>query len=298
MSTTSILYDAPGPRTRRLTVIGSIVTGALLLAGLFWVLRRLSARGQFDSLLWQPFTDPGIQHTVLIGVLATVKAAALAIVLAIALGALLAFGRLSEHRVLRLPSTVIVETARAIPLLLLMLALFLAFPRALGAFGALVLGLTLYNGAVLAEVFRAGIGSVPRGQSEAGYALGLRKYQLTTLILLPQAVRAMLPALISQCVVTLKDTALGYIITYPELLSSGKAIFNVYFNIIPTTLVIAAIYIVLNSSLSGLATQIQRRVARGRAGRRGVPPVVATPADAPLAGAGASTGVAPGPPPH
>ncbi len=298
MSTNSILYDAPGPRTRRLTLIGSIITGAVLLAGLLWVLRRLDQRGQFTSLMWQPFTDSGIQHTVLIGVLATVKAAALAIVLAIVLGALLAFGRLSEHRLLRLPSTVIVETARAIPLLLLMLALFLAFPQSLGAFGALVLGLTLYNGAVLAEVFRAGINAVPRGQSEAGYALGLRKYQLTTLILLPQAVRAMLPALISQCVVTLKDTALGYIITYPELLSSGKSIFNVYFNIIPTTLVIAAIYIVLNSSLSGLATVIQRRVARGRAGGRGVPPVIPTPADAPLASATPSTGVASELPPH
>jgi glutamate transport system permease protein len=275
---TSVLYDAPGPRTRRITLIASIVAGALALAGLWWVIHRLSTRGQFDAVLWQPFTDSGIQHTILVGIGATLKAAALAIVLAVALGALLAFGRLSSHAWLRIPSTAIVEVARAIPLLLLMLALFLAFPRSLGAFGALVLGLTLYNGAVLAEVFRAGLNSVPRGQSEAGYALGLRKYQVMTLVLLPQAVRAMLPALVSQCVVTLKDTALGYIITYPELLSSGKAIFNTYFNIIPTTLVIAAIYIVLNSSLSGLATLVQRRFVQR--GPRRVTPVRGVPGQA------------------
>src|SRR5690242_17726875 len=106
---TSVLYDAPGPRTRRITLIASIIAGAGVLAGLWWVIHRLDSRGQFDDVMWQPFTNSGIQHTILVGVGATVKAAALAIVLAVALGALLAFGRLSEHRLLRIPSAVIVE---------------------------------------------------------------------------------------------------------------------------------------------------------------------------------------------
>ena len=264
MSEQAVLYDAPGPRTRRWTLIGSLAAGVLLLAGLYWVVRQLQSKGQFESVLWQPFTDPDIQHSILIGALATLKAAALAIVFAVVLGALLATGRLSEHRAVRVPCTIAVELFRSLPLLLLILALFLAFPQALGALGALVLGLTLYNGSVLAEVFRAGILAVPRGQSEAAYALGMRKTQVMTSILMPQAVRTMLPALISQCVVTLKDTALGYVITYPELLTTGKAIYGTYFNIIPTALVIGTIYVGTNVVLSTVAQRLQRRrAARG-----------------------------------
>jgi glutamate transport system permease protein len=254
-----VLYDAPGPRTRRLTLVGSLVAGVLLVAGLYWVVRRLAGRGQFESALWQPFTDPGIQHTLLLGALGTLKAAALAIVCAVVLGALLATGRLSVHRVVRVPCTVVVELFRALPLVLLILALFLAFPETLHALGALVLGLTLYNGAVLAEVFRAGVLAVPRGQSEAAYALGMRKSQVMTSVLMPQAVRTMLPALISQCVVALKDTGLGYIITYSELLNAGKAIYGTYFNIIPTALVIGTVYVGTNVALSTLAHRLQRR---------------------------------------
>ena len=81
--------------------------------------------------------------------------------------------------------------------------------------------LTLYNGAVLAEVFRAGINAVPKGQSEAAYAIGMRKSQVMNIILLPQAVKIMIPAIISQCVVALKDTSLGYLIAAPGLTRVG-----------------------------------------------------------------------------
>jgi glutamate transport system permease protein len=259
MSEQAVLYDAAGPRTRRLTLIGSAAAGVLLLAGLYWVVRRLQSKGQFESALWQPFTDPDIQHSILMGAVATLEAAALAIVCAMALGALLATGRLSEHRAVRVPCTVVIELFRALPLLLLILALFLAFPQTLHAFGALVLGLTLYNGSVLAEVFRAGILAVPRGQSEAAYALGMRKTQVMTSILMPQAVRMMLPAMISQCVVALKDTALGFVITFPEMLTTGKAIYGTYFNIIPTAIVIGTIYVGMNVILSTIAQRLQRR---------------------------------------
>jgi glutamate transport system permease protein len=177
-------------------------------------------------------------------------------------GAVLAIGRLSDHRPVRLVCTVVVEISRSIPLLLLMLALFLAYPQQLGSLGALVLGLTIYNGSVLAEVFRAGIQALPRGQSEAAFALGFRKNQVMRLVLMPQAIRSMLPALISQCVVTLKDTALGYVILYPELLSTGRSIYNTYFNIIPTAIVIGTIYITTNVLISKLAEYLQRRGAR------------------------------------
>jgi glutamate transport system permease protein len=125
----------------------------------------------------------------------------------------------------------------------------------------------LYNGSVLAEIFRAGILALPRGQSEAAYALGMRKTQVMILILLPQALRSMMPTIISQLVVLLKDTALGFLITYEELLRFAQRIggdgqFSRPF--VPTAIVVAAIYIGLCLLLTWLATYLQKRERRSK----------------------------------
>jgi glutamate transport system permease protein len=161
----------------------------------------------------------------------------------------------------------VVEFFRALPLVLLIFFAFLGLPQLgieIGAFGALVIGLTLYNGSVLAEIFRAGINAVPKGQREAAYSIGLRKGAVTRLILIPQAVRTMLPVIVSQMVVLLKDSALGFIVAYPELLRSGRRIYTNIGNVIPTAIVIAAIYIVINLALSALASYLERRQRGGR----------------------------------
>ena len=146
-------------------------------------------------------------------------------VLAMAVGGLLAVARLSRRRWLSLPAGAWVELFRGLPLLLLILFIFLGLPAAgvtVSTFWALVAGLTLYNSAVLGEIFRAGILSLPKGQTEAAYSIGLRRGQTLRLILIPQAVRRMLPALISQLVTLLKDTSLGFVIAYAELLRTGR----------------------------------------------------------------------------
>ena len=269
------LYDAPGPRARRRVLIGSVV-GALVVAALLaLVLQRLSDTGQFRSIYWEPFTRSGVQRILLRGLGATLRAAGVALVLAVGLGLVLAAGRLSERWLLRQASGAVVEFFRALPLVLLIFFAFLGLPEVgieVGAFGALVIGLALYNGSVLAEIFRAGINAVPRGQSEAAYSLGLRKGAVLRLILVPQAVRIMLPTIISQLVVLLKDSALGFIVAYPELLRSGRRIYTNIGNVIPTAIVIAAIYIVINLSLSLLATYLEGRQRSARR-RRAVPDV-------------------------
>jgi glutamate transport system permease protein len=261
------LYDAPGPRARRRIVIGSVV-GALALAALVAViLQRLSDTGQFRSIFWEPFTRAGVQRILLRGLAATLRASAVALVLALALGMVLAVGRLSERWLLRQVSGAIVEFFRALPLVLLIFFAFLGLPRAgmnVSAFGALVIGLTLYNGSVLAEIFRAGINAVPRGEVEAAYSIGLRKGAVTRLVLIPHAVRIMLPAIVSQMVVLLKDSALGFIVAYPELLRSGRRIYTNIGNVIPTAIVVASIYIVINLALTLLATYLERRQRGGR----------------------------------
>jgi len=259
---TAVLYDVPGPSARRRALVGTVIGTAFILGVLALVLWQFERTGQFASSQWSPFTDPGIQRFLLRAVLSTLTAAGTAILLSLALGVVLAAGRLSNHAALRVPSTLFVEFFRAVPLLLLILFLFLGFGDVLGAFGALVLALTLYNGSVLSEIFRAGIAAVPRGQSEAAYALGLRKRQVMLIILVPQAVRIMLPVIVSQCVVALKDTALGFVIAYEELLRQGQLIYNNFSNVVPTILVVATIYIVMNSALSLIAGYLQRRTSR------------------------------------
>jgi glutamate transport system permease protein len=281
----TVLYDAPGPRTRRRVLLGAIAGGLVVLAVVVLAILRLSDRGVFARSQWEPFGDPGVQRFLLRALWSTVKAALVAIVLALVFGIVFAAGRLSERAWLRVPAVVVIEFFRAVPLLLLILFLFLGFGdqlaplgQAVGslvpeAFGALVVGLMLYNGSVLAETFRAGIAAVPRGQSEAAYSIGLRKSQVMRIVLIPQAVRIMLPAIVSQCVVALKDTALGFVIGYEELLRQGKIIYNTYGNIVPTAIVIAVIYILINMALSWFASWLERRTRRR--GVQALPPDVA-----------------------
>jgi len=187
------------------------------------------------------------------------QAAVIAIIGAFAFGLVFGVGKLSDHRIIRWPSWLIVEFFRAIPLLMLIIFLWSidGFPR--DSLRPLVLGLILYNGSVLAEVFRAGINALPSGQSEAAYAMGLRKNQVVRIIELPQAIKIMLPSITSQCVVALKDTSLGFYILAPGLLTAGREIYRTFENRFATAIVLAAIYIVLNLALTRLFQVLQRR---------------------------------------
>jgi glutamate transport system permease protein len=268
MSQATVLYDLPGPRARRRNLLISAVSTVAIVGLVVWIGYRFNATGQFEARRWEQFKYEAVQFELLDGLWATLKAAGIATVLALLFGAVFAAGRLSDKWLLRTPATAVVELFRAIPLLILIFFGYyvpLQYGWSLDKMWSLVIGLTLYNGSVLAEIFRAGINAVPRGQSEAAYAVGMRKSQVMRLILLPQAVRSMLPAIVSQLVVLLKDTALGFIITYPELLFVGKQIggrlpFGLPY--VPTYLIIAAIYIAICGLLSLLAYQLQRRMTR------------------------------------
>ncbi|MFH9744273.1 amino acid ABC transporter permease [Streptomyces anulatus] len=257
------LYDIPGPVTRKRHLLYGIASTVLILALFGWIVYLLFDTDQFTAEKWTPFAYKGIQELLLRGLGNTLKAFAYAAVLSLLLGAVLAVGRLSEHRVLRWISTLLVEFFRAMPVLVMIFFIFVALK--VQPLPALVAGLTLYNGSVLAEVFRTGINSVDRGQREAAYALGMRKTQVTTFVLAPQAVRAMLPTIISQLVVALKDTSLGYLITYEEFLHAGKLIAsNLDYDLpfIPVVMVISPIYIGMCMLLSWFATWVARRQRR------------------------------------
>jgi glutamate transport system permease protein len=265
---TAVLYEPPGPRQAARNKVLGLVVGFALAGAVAWVGYRLYATGQFESRRWDQFLYTAIQQELLRGLLNTLQAAGIAAVFALVLGAVLAAARISDHGWIRVPATAVVETFRAVPMLVLMFFFYygsLQFDLGLSPMWAVALGLTFYNGSVLAEVFRAGLMAVPRGEREAAYAIGLRKSQVVRMILMPQAVRTMLPAIVSQLVIILKDTALGFIITYNELLYVGKQMGarpEFGFPYIPTYIVIAAVYIGLCAALTVLANRLDRRGGR------------------------------------
>lgn len=270
----TVLYDTPGPKGIRLNRILTVVTVVLVAAILLWAFIRLNNNGQFEAEKWSPFLTSEMWTTyVLPGLWGTIKAAVVSIIFALIIGAALGLGRLSHVRIVSWVCGVIVEFFRAIPVLLLMIFAYQVFaiyglvPTKHLAFAAVVFGLTMYNGSVIAEILRSGIKSLPAGQEEAAMALGLSRTQTMFKILLPQAVAAMLPALISQMVIALKDSALGYLIGYVEVVRSSLQAASWYRNYLAAMVVVAIIMIILNYMLSRLAERIENQLRAGRARR-------------------------------
>lgn len=266
----NLLFDEPGPRARRRIRLATVAGVLVLLALLALAVRQFAANGQLAAERWQPYATWPMWRYLLGGLWSTALAAVVSATLAMAAGLALALGRLSRRRAVRLPSAAYVEAVRTIPALLLVYLVLFALPRYgldLPLFWKLVVPLAVSNAAAFAEVFRAGIMSVERGQGEAALALGLTQGQSMRLVVLPQAARRVLPSIVSQSVGLLKDTSLGFVVSYAELLYSGKVLANYNGLLIQTYIVVALVYLVVNASLSALARSLDRSVA-GRGGAR------------------------------
>lgn len=268
-SRATVLYDAPGPRARVRNNVLSVLVAAALLALGWLVFHGFEAKGQFTSAKWRPFLEASTWTTYLLpGLEGTVLAAVISIAAALTLGMVFGILRLSEHRIISWVAGAVVEVFRSLPVLILMIFTFGLYSRYQVfqsdhlALAAVVTALTAYNGAVIAEIVRAGIRALPQGQTEAAQALGMRRGAIMRLILLPQAVTAMLPALISQMVVVLKDSALGYQITYIEVVRSAQQLGAAQQNTVPALIVVAVVIIALNVALSTTATRVERRLRR------------------------------------
>ncbi|MCX6407684.1 MAG: amino acid ABC transporter permease [Propionibacteriales bacterium] len=263
---TAVLFDVPGPRARRRHRIIAVLTMLALLGIAAIIIWKLAAEDQFTAAQWEPFVTPALMRLLLEGLGWTMLISVMAIVPAVLVGTVLGVGKLSDHGWLRWPAWLVVEFFRAVPLLMLIIFFWSLQGFPIGALLPLVLGLTLYNGSVLAEVFRAGIQAVPHGQAEAAYALGMRKTQVMRIVLLPQAVRIMLPSIVSQCVVVLKDTSLGFYILAPGLTFAGRELWRTFNNYLAVAIVLMAIYIALNLILTWIATMLERRLSGSGAG--------------------------------
>ncbi len=266
-----VLFDAPGPKARARQRVTAVVVCLAALALLAFVLAKLAEKGNLAPEKWQPFLtpDPWVYY-LLPGIQATLLAAGISMVTAAVFGLLFGMGRLSHVRPIRWISGVIVEFFRAVPVLVMMIFAFWLFtstipiiPSGYIALAGVIVGLTFYNGSVFAELIRSGVYGLPKGQKEAGLTIGLTPFQTLRLIELPQALTAMLPSLVAQIVVILKDTAIGYIITYPELLKVGAdQLGTAYANVVPAFIVVALIYILINYAVSKLAEALEARLRR------------------------------------
>ena len=278
MSDQAVLYDVPGPRAIRRQRIGTVLA-LLLIAGLVGIaVQRLASRGQFDADLWAPWIDPSsddfaqVWELVAKGAAATGIAAVLAITLSLLVGVLLGVARMMSGRLGRIPVVAFIELFRGLPVVITIVFVWRAMVE-LGvpvdvlpgedALWYLVIGLTLYNSVIVAEILRAGVVSLPSGQGEAGRAVGMTEGQVMRAILLPQAFRTMLPALISQLVVVLKDTSLAAVIGlgYLELLRRGNQISQVLDNPIQSLFIVGLLFILINYGLSRLAVYVERRLS-------------------------------------
>ncbi|MET1052298.1 MAG: amino acid ABC transporter permease [Mycetocola sp.] len=277
------LYDEPGPKTRRNIRIWSVVVLLVLLGLVTAGLIQFGAKGQLDADKWTPFLQWPVWEYLLVGLWGTVQAAALVAVLGGFLGLFLALGRMSDVRLIRWAATGYIEIARTVPVLLLIYLMLFGLPQ-LGLnfplIWKLVIPLTVANSAAFAEIIRAGILGLSRGQREASLSLGMSEAQTTRLVVLPQALRFAAPSLITQLVSLVKDTSLGYIVAFTELLYRGQVLSSFNHLLIQTFVVVTLIYLVFNGTLSALAARVRTRPTKRSPaipGTPALPPVVGTP---------------------
>lgn len=255
-----ILFGAPSHRARTITRVASALAAAVLLLLAAGIVLRFHSAGQLDARLWEFFAWPTTWAFIAQGLLGTVASAAMAAVIALALGLVLMLGRVARLRLARWPSVAAIEFLRGTPSLLLIYVAFLVLPQAgikLSTYWMLTLPISLSTAAVVAEVYRAGVLAVPRGQTDAARSLGMTKAQVFFHVVFPQAVRYIVPALVAQLVIVVKDTTFGYVVTYGELMQNAKVLIANYHSLVPVYLVVALLYCLVNYAISGASKRLR-----------------------------------------
>lgn len=258
-----ILFGAPSPQARKITQVVSLIAAAGLIALAAGVVWRFHSADQLEARFWEFFAWPTTWAFLAKGLLGTLASSAMAAVIALSLGLVLLAGRLARPRIVRWPSIAVIEFLRGTPTLLLIYVCFLVLPAAgikLGTYWMLTLPIGLSTAAVVAEVYRAGVLAVPRGQTDAARSLGLTEVQVFRFVVFPQALRYIVPALVAQLVIVVKDTTFGYIVTYGELMQNAKVLIANYHALVPVYLVVAVLYCLVNYAISRASRRLSQPV--------------------------------------
>ncbi|MEU8638120.1 amino acid ABC transporter permease [Amycolatopsis sp. NPDC048633] len=267
---TTVLFDELGPRGKARLRIATIVASVVVVGLLVAIFVQLDHVGQLSSRLWSPLASwPNIRY-LLDGLGMTLRIGLSCAAMSLLFGTVFGLGRLSPRRWLSVPAAAAIELFRAIPLILLVYFFLIGLPAFgwnLPPFWVLSIPIVLHAGSVFAEIVRAGVNSLDRGQFDAAAAIGLRRGQALRLVILPQVFRALRPALVTQVIRTLKESSLGYVVSYPELLRNGQVLGEYNANFIQAYALTAAFYIVINFGLSRIAELLDRPPRRRRRAR-------------------------------
>lgn len=260
-----MLYEAPGPKARK-RIRFFTVAAILLLAGLLvLVIRQFAVTGQFVEKYWSFFTRITTWRFLGEGLLTTLEAALTGSAIAFALGFLLMRGKIRRNRVLNAASTALIEFTRGVPTLLFIYFFFLVVPKTgwkPSAFWKITLPCAISACGVVAEALRSGVNAVPKGQTEAALSLGLTETRLFYKVIFPQAFRFVIPSLIAELVIVLKDTTFAYIVTCADLMQNAKVLISNYDAMLSVYLVVAVIYILINYILNKISDRLALRLRR------------------------------------
>jgi glutamate transport system permease protein len=265
-----VLFDEPGPRGRRRIAVLTVVISVLILGVLYLAFSRLSASGELSIARWKPFWQQWAVKYFLAGLLGTLKVTAVSAVVCFPAGALLAVARSGHNRVVRWVATGYIEIFRSVPTLLLVYVFLFALPGVglnLSIFWKLTVPIILINAAVIAEIVRAGIRALDRGQTEAALAVGMTNGAAMRHVVMPQAIKLVIPSLVTQLVALLKDSTLGYVVSYPELMKQANNLANNTKLLLQSFVIVSLIYIVINLALTRLATWLEQRLRQRPGGR-------------------------------
>ena len=256
------LYEAPGPKTRRRTRIVTFISLILVALGIALIVRQFYVTGQLDPKYWSFFLKPTTWTYLASGFVGTFKVAFTAGIIALILGVIFMLGRTAHNVVVSTIFRVIIDFFRGVPSLLLIYFFYLALPQygfRIPAFWMITMPVALAASGVLAEVFRAGVNAVPKGQTEAALSIGLTPSQTMFKIVLPQALKIVVPSLISQLVVVVKDTTVAYVVSYPDLMQNARVLITTHDALLQVYFVVAILYIIVNFAINQLSIYMARR---------------------------------------
>ena len=262
-----MLFEEPGPKARRRIRIATVISLAAIAVLAAAVVRRFYVTGQLDARYWFFFARITTWSFLGKGLIGTLEAAAMAGALAFAAGFFLMLGRISRHKALRGICTALIEFTRGVPTLLFIYFFFLVIPQfgiQMDAFWKISIPVAISACGVVAEVLRSGVNAVPKGQTEAALSLGMRDRSVFLKVVFPQAIRFVIPALIAELVIVVKDTTFAYVVNFPDLMQNARVLISNYDALLSIYLVVAVIYIVINYLLNRLSDTIAARQKVGK----------------------------------
>lgn len=259
LSVKDALYESPGPKAKKITAIITTVSMAVFAVMMFFVVRQFVVTEQLSPRYWSFFARHTTWTFLAKGLMGTFEATVAAGVFAFAAGFLMMMGRISRHRVLQVVSSCLIEFTRGIPTLLFIYFFFLVVPQLgikLPSLLRISLPVAISASGVVAESLRSGVNAVSKGQREAALSLGMRESHVFFKIIFPQALRFIMPSLISELVIVLKDTTFAYIVNFPDLMQNAKVLISNYDAMLSVYLIVAIIYIIINYILNKIAVRM------------------------------------------